>query len=99
MKNRSNLLHIAFVFIAVALVKIAFFPSPDSHKGIIPSAHAAGAIIEWKDSKKIVSTGSDGATTYVWDYEHRTKVRRYRIVGDKLELQTFELDRDVIEKQ
>lgn len=79
------------VVIAVCLVRIAFFPGHQS-EGIVPSAHADGALIEWKDANRIVSTGNDGATTYVWDYENKTRVRKYSIVGDSLKLRTYYLE-------
>ena len=76
---------------AVCLVKIAFFPGV-KNEGIIPSAHADGALIEWKDANRIVSTSSDGAATYVWDYEGKTRVRKYSIDGDSLKLKTYFLE-------
>lgn len=78
--------------IAAALVKVAFFPAARPVE-IIPQAHAQSTgVIEWKDSRRIVSVGDDGATTYVWDYDDKTKVRRYSIKGGKLVLESFKLD-------
>jgi hypothetical protein len=79
----------SLVVIAVCLVKLAFFPSSASQHGIIPSAYADGGVIEWKDAMRIVTAGNDGSTTYVWDYEGKTKVRKYSIVNGKLVLETF----------
>jgi predicted lipoprotein with Yx(FWY)xxD motif len=76
--------------IAVALLKLAFFPA--GGEGVVPRAFAQSAAIEWKDSRRIVTAGNEGATTYVWDYDDKTKVRRYTIKGDKLTLESFKLD-------
>ncbi len=79
------------VAIAVSLLKLAFFPSPRPERGLVPPAHA-GAMIEWDDSRRIVTANEDGSVTYVWDYDKKTQVRRYRIEGDKLVLETFRLE-------
>ncbi len=76
--------------IATALVKLAFFPASRPGTGLVTPAHA-GSLIEWDDSRRIVTTNEDGSVTYVWDYDTRTRVRRYRIEGDRLVLETFEL--------
>jgi hypothetical protein len=85
------LVRIVLVVAAICLVKLAFFPD-DRSDGLIRSAHAEGSLIEWKNSTRIVSLGNDGATTYVWDYEGKTKVRKYAIVGDSLTLKTYYLE-------
>ncbi len=77
--------------IAVALLKLAFFPAVKA-PCIVPNVFAQGSAVEWKDSKRIVTTGNDGATTYVWDYDEKTKVRRYTVKGEKLTLESYKLD-------
>jgi len=77
--------------VAVALLKIAFFPSA-AVPPIVPNAFAQGAAIEWKDARRIVTVGNDGATTYVWDYDDKTKVRKYTVKGAKLTLESYRLD-------
>lgn len=74
------------------LVKLAFFNDPTAPINFIPQAHAQGAIVEWNDARRIVTSGSDGATTYVWDYAGKTKVRRYTLKNDKLTMRQFELE-------
>jgi hypothetical protein len=77
--------------VVICLVKLAFFPSVKSD-GILPSAHAeSGGVIEWNNALKIVTAGNDGKTTYVWDYEGKTQVRKYSIEGDSLRLTIFTL--------
>lgn len=80
--------------IAIALTKIAFWGSSSQTVSLVPSAYAEGGIIEWNDAKRIVTASADGATTYVWDYEHRTKVRKYQIIDDKLELSVYEIAKE-----
>ena len=91
MKLQGVFTRVVLAAIAAALLKLAFFPSHQAAPSLVPSAHAAG-VVEWDDSRRIVTTSADGATTYVWDYDEKTKVRRYTIKGDKLSLETFKLD-------
>lgn len=91
MNVRGLYLKVVLTAIAVALLKLAFFAPVGSNVDLVGRAHA-GALIEWDDSRRIVTTGQDGSTTYVWDYDEKTKVRRYTIKGDKLTLETFRLD-------
>ena len=90
MKLQGLFTKVVFAAIAVALLKLAFFPN-SQQTGIVAPAHAS-SIIEWNESRRIVTTSNDGATTYVWDYDEKTKVRRYQIKGDKLVLETFKMD-------
>jgi hypothetical protein len=78
--------------IAVCLLKLAFLGSPGSSAGIIPQAYAGG-VIEWKDALRIVTASDDGATTYVWDYDAKTKVRKYTAARGKLTMEIFELEK------
>jgi hypothetical protein len=77
--------------IAVSLLRLAFFPSARP-MGIVPAAYAQGSVIEWKNSPRIVTAGNDGASTYVWDYDEKTKVRKYSVRNGKLTLETFKLE-------
>lgn len=90
MKSNGLFLKIVAAVIAAALFKLAFFPE-QQNTGLVTPAHA-GAIIEWDDARRIVTTNTDGSVTYVWDYDEKTKVRRYTVKGDKLTLETFKLD-------
>jgi hypothetical protein len=93
--HMKNTLVIALLFaIAVCLVKLAFAPSQSAIPSIVPSAYAEGAIIEWKNPKRLVTASSDGACTYVWDYEGKTQVRKYYIEGNELKLQMFTLNEE-----
>lgn len=92
MSIKNPILTAALAIIALSLFKLAFFPSPSNRQGIIPEVNAQGSVIEWKDAMRIVSSGNDGATTYVWDYEGKTKVRKYSIVKGQLTLETFSLE-------
>ena len=94
MKKQVTVREVLFVLIALALIKIAFFPTRSDNPGFIPSAHATGSILEWKGSSRIVTTGSDGATTYVWDYDAKTEVRKYFIKGEKLYVKTYRIDKE-----
>jgi hypothetical protein len=78
--------------IAVCLVKVSFFPSAAGPRSLIPSAYADGGVIEWKDAMRIVTAGDNGSTTYVWDYEGKTKVRKYSIQKGKLVLEIYNLE-------
>ena len=80
-------------FVAVltlSLIKLAFFPSI-GNVDIIPSAHAEGAVIEWKESR-IISTGSNGEVVYIWDFKNKTQVRKYSIRDNKLRLQIYDMN-------
>jgi hypothetical protein len=78
--------------IAVSLLKLAFFPSDHQTALQLVSPAQAGAAVEWKEAKRILTTNEDGSTTYVWDYEDRTKVRKYSVSGNKLTLETYKLE-------
>ena len=93
MHFRDPVSKIIFGVTAVCLVKLAFFSTHQSRPALIPPAFAEGSIVEWNDAQRIVTTSDDGATTYVWDYTDRTKVRRYSIEKDALKMQLFELDK------
>jgi len=91
MKFTQTLGWVVAAAIAVSLVKLAFFPTARS-MDIVPAAYAQGSVIEWKDSPRIVTAGNDGASTYVWDYDEKTKVRKYTARNGKLILETFKLE-------
>jgi hypothetical protein len=91
MNVRGLYLKVVLTAIAIALLKLAFFSATGADADLVGRAHA-GSLIEWEDSRRIVTTGPDGSTTYVWDYDEKTKVRRYMIKGDKLTLETFRLE-------
>ena len=80
-----------FTIIALCLVKLAFFSTSNAPRDLIPGAYADGSIIEWKGSSRIVTTSGDGTTTYVWDYDSKTAVRKYWIEGDSLHMKNFSL--------
>jgi hypothetical protein len=92
MQFRVNPMQVVAVVIALCLCKLAFFSPKDSTAGLIPQAYAGG-IVEWKEALRIVTSSEDGATTYVWDYEGKTKVRKYSIKGNKLVLEVFDIDK------
>lgn len=91
MKSLTPWLTAAFIIIAISLFKLAFFRNAGDGIQLIPQAHAEGGILEWKGSDRLVTVSADGATTYVWDYDAKTKVRKYSLEGDALKLQIFEL--------
>ncbi len=93
MKRRFTLLEVVCVIAAVALTKLALFPDERGNQGIIPAAFADGAILEWQGSKRIVTAGEDGATTYVWDYDAQTVVRKYFIEDGVLKMRSFKIDK------
>ncbi len=93
MKRPVTLQDALIVCIAIALLKLAFFSSGEDTIGIVPSVHATGSIPEWKGSSRIVTTSDDGETTYVWDYDAKTEVRKYFIKDGKLHLTTFKIDK------
>ena len=92
MKSISPLT-LVLALIAVCLVKIAFF-SPAQEASLIPQAHATGAILEWQGSNRIITSGEEGAVTYVWDYDNRTEVRKYSIKDGQLVLDVYKLKKD-----
>jgi len=94
MRLSVNLYNAALAVAAVCLVKLAFFPAPGGGSGVIPRAEANVGIIEWKDAKRIVTAGQDGAVTYVWDYEGKTRVRKYYIEKNTLKMQSFVMDKE-----
>ncbi len=91
MKGRFTILEAVCVVIAVLLVKLAFFGDGRGNQGLIPTAHADGSILEWHGSKRIVTSGEDGAATYVWDYDAKTVVRKYFIKDGTLRMQSFKI--------
>lgn len=78
--------------VLVCLVKIAFFNSRSETLSLVPAAHADGGILEWNNSLRIVTSGNNGATTYVWDYQGKTTVRKYAIEKGKLTLAIYTLE-------
>jgi hypothetical protein len=89
--ERRNLLLSALLFvIAACLVKLAFV-GPEPRMEIIPQAQAQTGIVEWNNSLKMVTTGDNGATTYVWDYQGKTALRKYYVDNGKLKMKSFEL--------
>lgn len=93
MKRGITLLEVVCVVMAMALVKLAFFPEVRGNQGFITTAHADGSILEWQGSKRIVTAGEEGATTYVWDYDAKTVVRKYFIEDGTLKMQSFKIDK------
>ncbi len=92
--KKIGVLEIAFAVIAICLVKLAFFHNPKEPMSIVPQACAQGSIIEWKGGDRIISASQDGATTYVWDYDNRTEVRKYYIKNGELNLDIIKLKKD-----
>ena len=93
MDRSRTVLYMLLALIAFCLVKLAFFPQQAS-LSLVPAAHAQGGVVELnKDAERMVSTGDNGAVTYVWDYTAKTQVRKYYIEGGKLKLKVFELDK------
>jgi hypothetical protein len=91
MRVEGVFLKVVLAAIAVALLKLAFFPASGGVHLVQP-AFAQTGLIEWKDSRRIVTAGDDGATTYVWDYDEKTKVRKYTVQKGKMSLESFSLD-------
>jgi hypothetical protein len=87
----NRLLTIALIIIAVCLAKLAFMPGNSAADLLIPRAFAQGGAIPWQDGNRIVTVGDDGATTYIWDYDDKTKVRKYSVKNDKLTLESIQL--------
>jgi len=74
---------------------VIIFFSDNGNISLIPSAHAdGGGIIEWNNSLRIVTTGDDGATTYVWDYEAKTQVRKYYIKRGELKMDVYTIEKE-----
>lgn len=94
MKKQVTVQEVLFILIALALIKIAFSPKGIDNRGFVPSAHATGSILEWEGSSRIVTTGNDGATTYVWDYDAKTEVRKYFIKDGKLNVKTYRIGKE-----
>ncbi len=93
--KKIGILEVLCAVIAVALVKLAFFtPHAVAAPSIIPEAVAQTGILEWNNGERIVTSGEDGAVTYVWDYVHRTEVRKYSVRGGELVLETFRLAKE-----
>jgi len=92
MKLNDWLLKIVLATIALSLFKMAFFPSPQAPLLQLVTPAQAGAAVEWKEAKRILTTNEDGSVTYVWDYEEKTKVRKYAIKGEKLVLETYKIE-------
>ncbi|OGS35592.1 MAG: hypothetical protein A2293_01720 [Elusimicrobia bacterium RIFOXYB2_FULL_49_7] len=92
MTRRNPLLIALLIFITLCLVKLAFFSPSNVSLDMVPAAHADGGILEWNNSLRIVTSSADGATTYVWDYQGKTMVRKYSLEGNKLKLQVFEIE-------
>jgi hypothetical protein len=87
----NRFLTIVLAVIAICLTKLAFFPATHLGDAVIPPAYAQGGVIEWQGGKRIVTSSGDGATTYVWDYDGKTQVRKYSIKDNALVLETFKL--------
>jgi hypothetical protein len=86
-------LTIALTICAVCLIKLAFLPGKSTADLLIPRAFAQGGAIPWQDGNRIVTVGDDGATTYIWDYEDKTKVRKYSVKNGKLTLESILLEK------
>jgi len=92
MERSRTLLYIALLLFAFCLIKLAFFPQ-QAQVSLVPAAQAQGSALEIsKATERIVTTGDNGAVTYVWDYTAKTSVRKYYIDGGKLKLKVFELE-------
>ncbi|MFH0919697.1 MAG: hypothetical protein V1913_04995 [Fibrobacterota bacterium] len=92
MKEKRWAWNLAVAVVLVCLIKIAFFSNRTGNVDLVPSAHADGGIIEWNNSLRIVTSGNDGAATYVWDYQGKTTVRKYLLEKGKLTLSVYTLD-------
>ncbi|OGJ89893.1 MAG: hypothetical protein A2487_09160 [Candidatus Raymondbacteria bacterium RifOxyC12_full_50_8] len=91
MNLKNTFLVALLAIIALCLVKLAFGPASASLPSLVPSAHAEGGILEWKNPKRLVTSNENGSITYVWDYEGKTQVRKYYIEGNELKLQIYTL--------
>lgn len=91
--NRSRTVLMGLLaLIAFCLVKLAFFPQV-SDLSLVSAAHAQAGVVELnKETERMVTTGDNGAVTYVWDYTAKTQVRKYYIENDKLKLKIYELE-------
>jgi hypothetical protein len=89
----NRLLTIALFICAICLIKLAFMPGKSAADLLIPPAFSQGGALPWQDGNQIVTVGDDGATTYIWDYAERTKVRRYSLKNGKLILETIQLSK------
>ena len=94
MRKANTKLTVLLTVIAICLFKIAFLSDENQNTGIIPSAHASGVAAWDQKNLRMVTSSIDGATTYVWDYEHQTTVRKYSIENSKLVLTSYHLDND-----
>ncbi len=94
MQRRITLMEAACLIITVCLIKSTFFSGESGDRSIVPSAHATGSILEWQGSNRIVTAGNDGSTTYVWDYDAKTEVRKYFIEKGKLKMQRYKIDKE-----
>jgi len=77
--------------IALCLIKLSFFSS-EKNPGLVSQAHAEGAIVEWNKSTRMVSSGDNGSTAFVWDFTGKTALRKYYIENDKLKMKVYELE-------
>ena len=83
---------LAVAVVLVCLMKLAFFSDRTKSVNLVPSAHADNGIVEWNNTLRIVTTGDNGATTYVWDYQGKTTVRKYTVEKGRLTLAVYSME-------
>lgn len=92
MERKEWARYLALAVVLVCLLKLAFFSGRPGSVNLVPSAHADNGIVEWNNSLRIVTAGDNGATTYVWDYQGKTSVRKYAIEKGRLTLSVYSLE-------
>lgn len=95
MKTPSRFLQALLFVLALCMLKLAFFPEKGERAStisLIPQAFAEGGLTPLPlDGNRMVTSGSNGATTYVWDFANKTSVRKYYIEDGQLKMQAFNL--------